>query len=254
MLPTVIREEIYHGILSNDIIGFHTRSYRRNFLQCCEDLLGLEVDHDGRRRACRRTARSGCGRIRCRSTPTPSRRVAGAAADAEFEAELLRRRRDHLILRVDRADLSQERAARLHRVRPVPRAAPRVPRAGHVHRPADAVTDRRAGVRGVPRADRGRGRGRQPPPRLARLDADPAEAARRPGGGRRRLQALRRADGQRDVRRHEPRRQGGPDGERARRRLDPVARTPARTRSSASSRCRSTRSTSSSSPTRSTPR
>ena len=41
----MIREEIYRGILANDIIGFHTRSYRRNFLQCCEDLLGLEVDH-----------------------------------------------------------------------------------------------------------------------------------------------------------------------------------------------------------------
>ncbi len=46
VLPTVIREEIYNGILSNDIIGFHTRSYRRNFLQCCEDLLGCEVDHE----------------------------------------------------------------------------------------------------------------------------------------------------------------------------------------------------------------
>ena len=45
MLPSIIREEIYRGILSNDIIGFHTHSYRRNFLQCCQDLLGLEVDH-----------------------------------------------------------------------------------------------------------------------------------------------------------------------------------------------------------------
>ena len=44
VLPSIIREEIYRGILSNDIIGFHTHSYRRNFLQCCEDLLGLEVD------------------------------------------------------------------------------------------------------------------------------------------------------------------------------------------------------------------
>ena len=54
------------------------------------------------------------------------------------------------------------------------------------------------------------------------LDADPAQAPRRPRGGGRGLQALRRADGQRDVRRHEPGRQGGPDGQRARRRLDPV--------------------------------
>ena len=44
VLPSVIRREIYEGILSNDIIGFHTRSYRHNFLQCCEDLMGLEVD------------------------------------------------------------------------------------------------------------------------------------------------------------------------------------------------------------------
>ena len=31
--------EIYRGLLANDIVGFHTRSYRRNFLQCCRDLL-----------------------------------------------------------------------------------------------------------------------------------------------------------------------------------------------------------------------
>src|SRR3712207_6899565 len=43
MLPSRMREEIYHGLLANDIIGFHTRSYRRNFLQCCRDLLDLEV-------------------------------------------------------------------------------------------------------------------------------------------------------------------------------------------------------------------
>src|ERR687895_2836489 len=44
VLPARIRDEIYHGLLANDIIGFHTRSYRRNFLQCCRDLLDLDVD------------------------------------------------------------------------------------------------------------------------------------------------------------------------------------------------------------------
>ncbi len=44
VLPTRIREEIYAGLLANDIIGFHTRSYRHNFLQCCRDLLDLDVD------------------------------------------------------------------------------------------------------------------------------------------------------------------------------------------------------------------
>ena len=44
VLPSTIRDEIYHGVLANDIVGFHTRSYRRNFLQCCRDLMDLEVD------------------------------------------------------------------------------------------------------------------------------------------------------------------------------------------------------------------
>src|SRR5207237_10115044 len=46
VMPSTMREEIYRGILSNDIIGFHTRSYRRNFLQCSEDLMGLDVDFE----------------------------------------------------------------------------------------------------------------------------------------------------------------------------------------------------------------
>jgi trehalose 6-phosphate synthase len=106
VLPNVIREEIYHGILSNDIIGFHTRSYRRNFLQCCEDLLGLEVDYDG-------GVVHVDGRevwVRAYPLPIDSHAVEAVAARTrtqEFERELLRRRRDHLILRVDRADLSK---------------------------------------------------------------------------------------------------------------------------------------------------
>src|SRR3954466_9419182 len=42
VLPNRIREELYAGILANDIIGFHTQAYRRNFLQCCRDLMDLE--------------------------------------------------------------------------------------------------------------------------------------------------------------------------------------------------------------------
>ena len=44
--PATIRDEIYRGLLANDIVGFHTRSYRRNFLQCCRDLMDLEVDFE----------------------------------------------------------------------------------------------------------------------------------------------------------------------------------------------------------------
>ncbi|MFL5831417.1 MAG: trehalose-6-phosphate synthase, partial [Solirubrobacteraceae bacterium] len=106
VLPSMIREDIYNGILANDIVGFHTRSYRRNFLQCCEDLMGFEVDHAGG------VVRCGDREVWVRAYPLPIdagavQAVARRERTREFESELLRRRRDHLILRVDRADLSK---------------------------------------------------------------------------------------------------------------------------------------------------
>ena len=106
VLPTVIRREIYDGILANDIIGFHTRSYRHNFLQCCADLMGYEVDFKGG------VVKVGDREVWVRAYPLPIdasavQAVARRPRVHEFEGELLRRRRDHLILRVDRADLSK---------------------------------------------------------------------------------------------------------------------------------------------------
>src|ERR671911_342183 len=46
ILPARMREEIYRGLLANDIIGFHTTAYCRNFLHCCRELLELEVDYE----------------------------------------------------------------------------------------------------------------------------------------------------------------------------------------------------------------
>ncbi|MGA7705341.1 MAG: trehalose-6-phosphate synthase, partial [Solirubrobacteraceae bacterium] len=106
VLPSRIRQEIFAGLLANDIVGFHTRSYRRNFLQCCRDLMDLEVDFE-------RGVVQWQGReVWVRAYPLPiDHRAALAAAAGErvgqFERELLRRRRDFLILRVDRADLSK---------------------------------------------------------------------------------------------------------------------------------------------------
>ncbi len=106
VLPKRVRDEIFSGVLSNDIVGFHTRSYRWNFLQCCRDLMDLEVDFeagvvhlDGRE-------------VWVRAYPLPidyeaTRKVAARERTKEFEREIERRRRDHIILRVDRADLSK---------------------------------------------------------------------------------------------------------------------------------------------------
>ena len=101
-----MREEIYRGLLANDIIGFHTTAYCRNFLHCCRELMELEVDYE-------RGAVLHSGRetwVRAYPLGIDARRLERAAASpevAEYEQELLRRRRDHLILRVDRADLSK---------------------------------------------------------------------------------------------------------------------------------------------------
>ncbi|MBI2691591.1 MAG: trehalose-6-phosphate synthase [Solirubrobacterales bacterium] len=107
VLPNRIRDEIYRGVLANDIVGFHTHSYKRNFLLCCRELLpDAEVDEKN-------------GRVIfeghetwVRAYPLPIDAEAFMLSAQkpgvhEFEREILRRRRDHLILRVDRADLSK---------------------------------------------------------------------------------------------------------------------------------------------------
>src|SRR5688500_5805520 len=108
VLPTRMRNEIYRGLLANDIVGFHTRSYRRNFLQCCRDLLDdVEADMEA-------------GIVRgpdghetwIRAYPLPidyeaTRALGRRDRVRELEREVLRRQREHSILRVDRADLSK---------------------------------------------------------------------------------------------------------------------------------------------------
>jgi trehalose 6-phosphate synthase len=106
VIPARIREVIYDGLLANDIIGFHTRSYQRNFLQCCRDLMDLEVSFDD-------------GVVHCaerdvwvRAYPLPidyeaTRAVARRPRVREFEERVLARRREYAIVRVDRADLSK---------------------------------------------------------------------------------------------------------------------------------------------------
>jgi trehalose 6-phosphate synthase len=106
ILPRGIRREIFEGVLSNDIIGFHTRSYRWNFLQCCRDLMDLDVDFTNG------VVKFGDREVWVRAYPLPidhraTQRVADSDRTREFEETLLRRRREHLILRVDRADLSK---------------------------------------------------------------------------------------------------------------------------------------------------
>jgi trehalose 6-phosphate synthase len=92
--------------LANDIVAFHTSHYVDNFLRCCADLLDLEVD------ARRGAVLLGDREVWVRAYPVSidPAMLRGPAEDRRVlseERELLARRRDHLLVRVDRLDLSK---------------------------------------------------------------------------------------------------------------------------------------------------
>ena len=106
ILPGAWRDAIFNGLLANDIVGFHTGAYVHNFLDCCRELVGCEVDY--RREVVHHNGRE----IWARAYPLGIdserlRRVAASDEVATYEKQLLARRREHLIIRVDRADLSK---------------------------------------------------------------------------------------------------------------------------------------------------
>jgi trehalose 6-phosphate synthase len=94
-------------MLANDIIGFHTHAYCINFLRCCDELLeGADVDY------VKAEVRYGGRKTLARAYPLSIdaqrlERAAESSEVAEAEREVLERRREHLIIRVDRADLSK---------------------------------------------------------------------------------------------------------------------------------------------------
>jgi len=106
VLPPNMREALFEGVLGNDVVAFHSRSYARNFLLCCQELLGLTVDLE------HHTVEVGGRTVFTRWHPisvNPEELEAAAAspAVAEHGQRLAAKRREHLVLRVDRADLSK---------------------------------------------------------------------------------------------------------------------------------------------------
>ena len=106
ILPPEVREAILRGLLANDIIAFHTRRYARNFLLCCEDLLDVTVDYE--RLQVRWEGRDVWVRAYPISVNAPMfEELARSPEVAAEEGPILRRRRAHLVVRVDRTDLSK---------------------------------------------------------------------------------------------------------------------------------------------------
>jgi trehalose 6-phosphate synthase len=104
VLPEHLRRAVHDGLLANDIVGFHTDRWRRNFLHTCEDVLGAEVEE-------------GCASYAGRRTLVTSHPIAVDAdefcelkdseAVLEQERAILDRRPEFLVLRVDRTDPSK---------------------------------------------------------------------------------------------------------------------------------------------------
>jgi trehalose 6-phosphate synthase len=106
VLPEHLRRAVHEGVLANDILGFHTRRWRRNFLRACEDILGAELDHE-----------DGSVAYAGRSTLVTSHPISidpeefdelrSAPAVLEEERLIAERRPEFLVLRVDRTDPSK---------------------------------------------------------------------------------------------------------------------------------------------------
>jgi trehalose 6-phosphate synthase len=106
VLPDGIRRAIHDGLLANDVVGFHTARWRRNFLTSCEDLLGAAVDHD-----------AGVVEHQGHRTLVTSRPISVDPSEfdelaqdprvLERERGIVERRPEKLVVRVDRTDPSK---------------------------------------------------------------------------------------------------------------------------------------------------
>jgi trehalose 6-phosphate synthase len=106
VLPRRMRTAVFEGLLANDIVAFHTAHYVESFLQGCADVLDLPVDFGSR------TVMVGDREVWVRAYPVSIdpetlRRATHTDHVAAEEADLLARRPEHLLVRVDRLDPSK---------------------------------------------------------------------------------------------------------------------------------------------------
>ena len=106
VLPEAIRVALHDGLLANDVVGFHTDHWRRNFLRSCEDVAGADcnfadgsADYDGRRMYATSHPIS--------VDPVEFDELATSPEVLELEEQLVARRPERLIVRVDRTDPSK---------------------------------------------------------------------------------------------------------------------------------------------------
>jgi trehalose 6-phosphate synthase len=106
VLPDRIRRAIHEGILANDLVGFHTRQWALNFMRAANDVAGAEANFvDGIVALDERRTLVTVHPISL--DPDEFDDLASSAAVLEAERELVERRPEKLVVRVDRTDPSK---------------------------------------------------------------------------------------------------------------------------------------------------
>jgi trehalose 6-phosphate synthase len=94
VLPRAMRCAIHEGLIANDVIGFHTDRWRRNFVYSARELLGEDV-----------TQKTVTAPISV--DPAEFDELAQSEAVLAAEREIVARRPEQLVVRVDRTDPSK---------------------------------------------------------------------------------------------------------------------------------------------------
>ncbi len=220
-LPIDVRRAAHEGLLANDLVGFHTDRWLRNFMRGCSDIAGAECDFDSNvihwnGREIRAVTRP------ISIDPVEFDELSVDAAVLAEEALIEADRPEFLVVRVDRTDPSKNivrgfRAFGLFLERR-PEFRGRVVMLALLdpsRQDLPEYADYLAAIEREAQAVNERVRKRQ-------LVAGRPPGRRQLRAGRRRVQAVRRPAREPDLRRHEPGREGGAARERSRRRRDPV--------------------------------
>jgi trehalose 6-phosphate synthase len=106
LLPEPIRRAIHDGLLANDLVGFHTRRWLRNFLESAEAIAGAECDYESS------FAWYGGRRTLAAAHPisvdaAEFEQLAESETVLERQREIQAARPERLVLRVDRTDPSK---------------------------------------------------------------------------------------------------------------------------------------------------
>jgi len=106
VLPQPIRAAVHDGLLANDVLGFHTQRWRLNFLRTASDLGGASCDF-GEKSAVYRGRRSLVTAHPISVEPGEFDELAQSEEVLAAERQLVERRPEKLVVRVDRTDPSK---------------------------------------------------------------------------------------------------------------------------------------------------